>query len=130
MEVKDVHPLVELLLARMKSDPEEFKLSTSRWTWVLDKVLDNGSEAEIEAINQGLRPIRLDEAHEWMMDELLNGEDRRKEELRFAAEQEGTYYTYPDDRPFSTSHMSSTITNALQQEQRGLYDDLKKALGI
>jgi hypothetical protein len=129
MEDKDVHPLVDLLLARMKSHPEEFKLSTSRWNWVLDKVLDNGSEAEIEAINQGLRPIRLDEAHEWMMDELLNGDERKRVELR-SAERQRAYYTYPDLKPFSSSHMSNTITNAIQQEQHSFYGDLKKALGI
>lgn len=80
MEDKKVHPVVELLLARMKSHPEEFQVGMNRWDFVLHKVLDNGNEADLEAINEGLRPIRLAEAHEWMMDELLNGEDRRRQE--------------------------------------------------
>ena len=80
MEDKEVHPVVELLLARMKSHPEEFQAGMNRWDFVLHKVLDNGNEADLEAINEGLRPIRLAEAHEWMMDELLNGDDRRRKE--------------------------------------------------
>lgn len=80
MEDKELHPVVELLLARMKSHPEEFETATNRWDWVLHRVQDNGSEAELEALNDGLRLIRLSEAHDWMLDELCNGEERRRKE--------------------------------------------------
>lgn len=74
----ELHPVVQLLLARMKSHPEEFQAGMNRWDWILHKVQDNGTEAELEALNEALRPIRLDEAHEQMMDELCNGDERRR----------------------------------------------------
>lgn len=78
--MSEIHPLVELLLARMKSNPEEFEIGMSRWGHAIGKVEDYGSEADRAALSEALRPIRLNEAHEWMMDELLNGDDRRKKE--------------------------------------------------
>lgn len=77
-----LHPLTELMLARMKSHPEEFNeehtLSGFRWEYALDIVHRYGSDADKQAMHEGLRPIRLGEAHEWAMDELLNGEERRR----------------------------------------------------
>ena len=86
-----LHPVVELLLARMKSHPEEFTdgylcselepvdhYGNGRWEGVLRAVCKNGNEAELEAVNDALRSIRLGQAHEWMMDELFNGEERRR----------------------------------------------------
>jgi hypothetical protein len=74
------HDAVKLLLARMDSHPEEFKHRADRWDRVLVEVLEHANEAEIAAIHASIRKIRLNEAHEDMMDELLNGEDRRRME--------------------------------------------------
>ena len=76
----NVHDVVKLLLARMKSHPEEFASGSSRWGWMVNDVMDHCSKEEAEAIKEGLRPIRLQEIHEHMMDELCNGDERRRKE--------------------------------------------------
>jgi hypothetical protein len=42
--------------------------------------LEHANEAEISEIHASIRNIRLGEAHEDMMDELCNGEERRRKE--------------------------------------------------
>lgn len=83
MEDKEVHPLVELLLARMKSHPEEFKKGNryDRWWAALDALQRYGSDADSAAIDAALRPIMLDDAHSEALDELLNGDERRRRQL-------------------------------------------------
>jgi hypothetical protein len=80
MEDKELHPVVTLLLKRIESHPEEFGRGAHRWDWIIERVQNYGSKEEDEAIDAALRPIRLQEAHEDMMDELLNGDDRRRKE--------------------------------------------------
>lgn len=77
-----LHPLTELMLARMKSHPEEFVDGIltygARWDRAMHEIEKYGSDADKQAMHEGLRPIRLGAAHEWAMDELLNGEERRR----------------------------------------------------
>ena len=120
MEDKKVHPVVELLLARMKSHPEEFQAGMNRWDFVLHKVLDNGNEADLEAINEGLRPIRLAEAHEWMMDELLNGEDRRRQE------QEEYERNLSAALRAGTAQPGASLRNAISPAVQQAYDQIQK----
>ena len=80
--VDEPHEVVKLLLKRMESHPEEFKKDADRWDRVLVEVLEHADEAEIAAIHASVRNIRLGEAHEDMMEELCNGEERRAEERR------------------------------------------------
>lgn len=80
-----LHDVVKLLLARMESHPEEFERGSSRWGWMLEGVLTNCSEEERAAIHAGLRPIRLQQLHEDVMDELLSGPERRAEEQSMGA---------------------------------------------
>lgn len=75
------HEVVKLLLKRMKSHPEEFSTGANRWGWMVHELLDHCSEEEAAAIKEGLRPIRLREVHESVMDELLNGDERRRREV-------------------------------------------------
>ena len=79
-----LHPLTELMLARMKSHPEEFEDGIltygARWDRAIHEIEKYGSDADKQAMHEGLRPIRLGEAHEWAMDELLNGEERRRKQ--------------------------------------------------
>jgi hypothetical protein len=74
----EMHEVVQLLLARMKSHPEEFAMVPSRWDWMLNGAMDHGSDEERAALKKGLRPIRLQAVHELMLDELCNGDERRR----------------------------------------------------
>ncbi len=87
----EVHPVVELLVARMGSHPEEFKddymmaeLSpangSGRWVQAIRAIRESGLERDVEALNAALSKIRMQQIHEWTMDELLNGDDRRRAE--------------------------------------------------
>jgi hypothetical protein len=73
------HAVVKLLVARMESHPEEFKSDVrGRWDDTITEITDYGNETDKAAMNAKLRDIRLGEAHEGMMDELLNGPERRR----------------------------------------------------
>ena len=78
--MSEPHEVVKLLIKRMDSHPEEFKKDADRWDRVLVEVLEHADEAEIAAIHASVRNIRLGEAHEDMMDELCNGDERRRKE--------------------------------------------------
>ena len=75
------HAVVRLLLARIESHPEEFRQGGYRWRTIIDQVTEFGLEIDKKAMDDALRAIRLTEAHEEMMEELLNGEDRRRKEF-------------------------------------------------
>lgn len=90
--MSEMHDVVKLLLARMESNPDEFAADISvdgsradRWWQVIRFILDSGTKEEKDAVNQGIRKIKLQRAHEMMMDELLNGDERRR---KFQEEQE------------------------------------------
>jgi hypothetical protein len=87
----NIHPVVELLIARMESHPEEFKddymmsevrptVGSGRWLLATQAIQDHGSKRDVEALNAALSKIYMQRIHEWTMDELLNGDDRRREE--------------------------------------------------
>jgi hypothetical protein len=87
----EVHPVVELLIARTESHPEEFRddylmsevrptVGSGRWFRVIHAIRDHGLKQDAEALNVALSKIRMQQIYEWMMDELINGEDRRREE--------------------------------------------------
>lgn len=87
----DVHEVVKLLVKRMESHPEEFldadvtdeysrTTTNDRWWKARTMVQDFGNEADREALVAGMREIKLKAAHEWALDELLNGPDRRRKQ--------------------------------------------------
>lgn len=76
------HDVVKLMVARMESHPEEFQRGMYRWGNTIGDICEWGNEADKAALNAGLRKIRLDEAHEDALDELLNGPERRAEAER------------------------------------------------
>lgn len=93
----EIHDVVKLLVARMKSHPEEFRdaylnsqltpvnhYGDGRWEPALRAAYKHANDAEVEALDAGLRPIRLSETHEWVLDELCNGEERRRKEAEEA----------------------------------------------
>ncbi len=87
----DIHPVVKLLIARMESHPEEFKdnylmsevrptVGSGRWLHATQAIQDHGSKRDVEALNVALSKIYMQYIHDWVMDELFNGEDRRRAE--------------------------------------------------
>ena len=74
----DFHDVVKLLLKRMESHPEEFARGMSRWGWLVNDAMEHGSDEERAALKKGLRPILMQEIHEHVMDELCNGDERRR----------------------------------------------------
>ena len=102
--MEEPHAVVRLLVERIASNPEEFKRGTARWVSITNQVEDWGSETDKQAINDALREVRLTQAHEEMMDELLNGEDRRREveteEQHAAARAQQKLHTTAQITPF------------------------------
>jgi hypothetical protein len=85
----ELHPAVELLLARMESHPEEFATKEkvyatnsrlSKMISLYGDILNRASEKEVALLRAAMDKIQLDLLHNDLMDELLNGEDRRKAE--------------------------------------------------
>ena len=78
------HDAVKLLIARMESHPEEFSSDkerfSDRWERYISDIEAFGNEADKAALNAKLRDIWMVKIHEKVMDELLNGEDRRRKE--------------------------------------------------
>lgn len=100
----EFHDVVKLLLKRMDSHPGEFSDTSNmvsdeyntisegsdRWWRSLAIIREWGSEEEKRTINARLRKIKLNEAHNIAMDELLNGDERRAKQRA----QEDAYKTY------------------------------------
>ena len=81
----NVHPVVRLLAARMESHPEEF--TGGRWgMWISDLMEIATPEEKLL-----LRKARMDEIHNEVMDELLNGDERRAEAERKRMEEAKQY---------------------------------------
>ena len=113
----NVHEVVKLLLARMKSHPEEFASGASRWGWMVNDVMDHCSDEERTALKEGLRPIRLQEIHEHVMDELCNGEERRRKEQE---EYERTAQT-----ALGAGSMGASLRNTLSPAVQQAYDQIQ-----
>lgn len=78
------HDVVKLLLARMESHPEEFKLERtkypSRWADILINIAEYGTAADNALLDVAIYKIRMSEVHEQVMEELCNGPERRRKE--------------------------------------------------
>lgn len=73
----NIHPVVELLAARMESNPEEFAPDgEGRWARWLDELIPFVTEAERVL----LRGPMMQTYHEEVLDELMNGLERRRKE--------------------------------------------------
>jgi hypothetical protein len=82
--MSEPHDAVKLLLARMESHPEEFRFKEGayhdRWYNHISAINSYGNEADKAAIATKTRDIRMAEVHEQIMEELCNGEERRRKE--------------------------------------------------
>ena len=75
MTTEELHPLTDLFLRRAASNPEE--MSNGRWRWVLERILEHGSQADKDAVQPVYNKLMLDGAHREMMKELLNPENEQ-----------------------------------------------------
>jgi transketolase len=72
----NLHPVVELLINRIRSHPEELK--NGRWGPWLDRLMALMTKEEEAAFDT----LKKDLLHEEVMDELLNGDERRAKAQR------------------------------------------------
>lgn len=79
MSDSENHPLVDLMLARMGTHPEEFDGSNNRWYMTLIDIEEYAPPEQAALIKAKIAAIRLDAAHHKAMDELCNGEERRRQ---------------------------------------------------
>ena len=127
----ELHDVVKLLLARMETHPEEFGSDLvsngsieERWWAVLREVRDHGNKTEREAIDAALRKIRLQRAHEMMMDELCNGEERRRKHREEEEYYERTMMAQQQ------SNMGARLRNTLAPAIQEISDQLTKGIKI
>ena len=77
----NVHPVVDLMLARMESHPHEFDDPYGgRWHGTLEGIKEYATDEEAEAVRLKRNQIIMDKVHEHALDELCNGEERRRKE--------------------------------------------------
>jgi len=149
----ELHPVVKLLVARMESHPQEFgrgpisNESEDRWWRVRETIENFGTEGERAAIQTAMREIELRNAHEWMMDELCNGDERRRKEREaLEARRKVTYAAQSAQQqaaslqqqavPQYGSQLASTVTgtntltDAYANTLTDAYANMKKALGL
>jgi hypothetical protein len=111
----EVHEVVTLLLARMESNPEEFSSDngrfSDRWERYISDIEAFGNEADKAALNAKLRDIWMDKIHEKVLDELCNGEDRRRKEA--------------EDREYEL-HLAHA---AMQQQQKAYVSQIQGMAG-
>lgn len=71
------HPVVELLLARMESHPEEFSGDYGRWSEVIAIIKNNGTVTERRAVKAGISLVMMSRAHELMMSDLCGANEEK-----------------------------------------------------
>jgi hypothetical protein len=119
----EVHPLVTLLVARAKSHPEEFRggkpntiSPASRWWFAVDTIRRDGTAGDKALLANTIGRGLMDEAHEWALDELMNGEQRRAEEHRRAEEEEKRYLAVQQAKSLQAQNMQAqSLQNAYAQ---------------
>jgi hypothetical protein len=105
----------------MESHPEEFERSLeSRWYDTIGEINAWGNEADKAAIAVGLREIRLKEAHEYAMDELLNGPERRRKQAEDAEYERQMIVAAAKQR--NTIQTSAQMAAQQYAAQQSLYD--------
>lgn len=121
----NIHPVVELLAARMESHPEEFKSDGSgRWAEWLDQLIPFVTEEE----RVMLRKPMIQDIHEDVLDELLNGPERRAEEKRKREEEAQRYRQH---QQAMQQQQWAQQQGAAQQSALGQYQNaMGNALGV
>ncbi len=114
--MEELHPLARQLLARIESHPEEFRgfveqrathVQTSGWDDAIYAVRKHDSKADKDALNAKLDAMYMEAAYERMLDELLNGDERRHRE---EAEKQAAYAKMQAQQAYQ-QNLSSAIQN-------------------
>lgn len=129
--MSELHPVVELLVARMETNPEEFERGMSRWNWMLEGVMTNCSEEERAALHAGLRPIRLQQLHEDVLDELLNGPERRAQEdqmVQQMAQQQAYEHLKQQAQMAQQQRVPSRHPKSSDMEKNGIMNALRNII--
>lgn len=103
--MSEPHEVVKLLVARMESNPEEFNDVEGRWAQWLDELIPFVTEEE----RLMLRKPMMQSIHEEVMDELCNGEERRRK-----AEENRKEYEYE-------RHLAQAMQHTKMQQAVGQY---------
>ena len=74
----EIHPAVELLIKRMKSNPEEFM--GNAWNWTLTYA-EHFTEEENNLIKAETRKLRMEQFHAKIMKQLLDPEPQQQPDL-------------------------------------------------
>ena len=141
----DIHPVVELLIARMESHPEEFRddylmseltsTGSGRWYKAIRAIRDHGLERDVETLNAALSKIHMQQIHDWVMDELFNGDDRRRAEeedkKRLWLQQQQLHQSQYAQSPHlraGTQNLNQLGGYQQSQYERGLYPHQQSAM--
>jgi len=144
----NIHPVVELLAARMESHPEEFKFHngsslaiTGRWETWINQLGWYFNEAEKELIYGKAKELIFQRVHEEVLDELLNGEERRAEERRQRKEAEERMMAqvqqaalqpgqYAQVQSLGALQSAGTIRLGSETIDEGMLKQIKRKLGL
>lgn len=121
----EIHPAVELLLARMDSHPEEF-VSDNLPVYgsradvlrkLVHNVLDNVEGPQVLPIKEKLDQLYLDMYHKELMDELLSGDDKRAQEA--ATQEAAKQQAYAAQLQSYPAHLRQSLAQTMQQGLAG-----------
>jgi hypothetical protein len=112
----NIHPVVELLAARMESHPEEFPVQPNgqlpimgRWAPWLAQAEHLMNDAERTLLYTKAKETIFQRIHEEVLDELMNGPERRAEEKRKRDEETQRHI----------AHAAAQQQAAMQQQLQG-----------
>lgn len=111
------HDVVKLIVKRMESHPDEFSTYDGRWAQWLDELMPFVTEEE----RVMLRKPMMQTIHEDVMDELLNGPERR------AKEKEDTEYERHLEAALRQTKQQALLQQAQQKNAYGQYQNAMAA---
>lgn len=117
--MSEPHEVVKLLAARMESNPEEFNDDDGRWAQWLDELIPFVTEEE----RLMLRKPMMQSIHEEVMDELCNGEERRRKH------EEDTEYERHLAMAMRHTKMQALQRNNQMSVQRAMQQNMQQAVG-
>jgi hypothetical protein len=110
MTTEELHPLTDLFLRRAASNPEE--MAGGKWHWVLERILEHGSQADKDAIKPVYSKIMLDGTHREMMKDLLNPEPEQKDMF--------SKFSNPDQsKALAQARAQNALTNNIPYKKLG-----------
>jgi hypothetical protein len=121
-----VHEVVELLVKRVESNPEEFSTRFSRWQNAIADIAEYGTDEDRKALDDALYELRMREVHGRVLKQLLNGDALNEQVLagavhatRNAAQQVSAQQlqnAYAQLQNQTGSQVSSSLLGSLQSK--------------